>query len=336
MKARIRISHARALFWLASAFFYWLLIYIADAAVRFRAFLAVQMLWHVSLREGLSSIMKNLSAIEDEAWLSMARAGPVQGEYAIVTLATAAVLIVVPFVVRFDSKGPVRGFFMLPASIFLSYFFASMLNVILAAGMCWGISLRTGIRIGPDALAYMAHPLSLLAPSAIGSVPATASQLLYLAYAYSVISTPNEAPEEINAASPEELETESVEEWNKTACTMEMDRLTRLIDSKVQNPSLVEKIRRNVSDYINGSPEIHENLKSGAPHYKIVLARVSSALRDEIIENPQNAAASAAILFVADEMEKMEYLTPDERAALGTWLSDTTPAASSDASPQEV
>jgi hypothetical protein len=323
------------LFWLASTLFYWLLIYTAFSAARFRAFLTIEILSHLADREGFSAIMKNIETIEGEAWLSMAQTGPVQGEYALVTFVTATVLLLVPFVVRFDYKAPLRGFFLLPASIFLSYFFTSVLNIIIAAGMCWGISLKTGVRIGPDALTFMMHPLYLFAPALMKSFPGTLSQCLYLAYAYSVLSVPNEDPEEIAEVPQEALETESEEEWNKTACTMEMDRLTRLIDAKVQNPALVEMIRKDVSEYINKSPEVHEELESGASHYKVVLTRAAAALRGEIIENPQNAAAFEAILFVADEMEKMEYLTADERAKFNAWLSEMTSDNTQDAPPQE-
>jgi hypothetical protein len=309
---------------------------MADAAARFRAFLAIEVLSHLAEREGFAAIMKNIKAIEGEAWLSMAQTGPVQGEYAAVTLATAAVLLLVPFVIRFDYKAPLRGFFLLPASIFLSYFFASVLNVIIAAGMCWAISLKTGIRIGPDALTFMMHPLYLFAPAAMGSASGTLSQCLYLAYAYSVLSAPDEDPEEIPEVPQEALETESEEEWNKTACTMEMDRLMRLIEAKVQNPPLAEAIRKNLSDYINKSPDIHVDIKSGASHYKIVLIRAAAALRGEILENPRNVAASEAILFIADEMEKMEYISPDERAALDTWLAKITSNEATDASPQKA
>jgi hypothetical protein len=122
----------------------------------------------------------------------------------------------------------------------------------------------------------------------------------------------------------EEMEEESAEEWNKTACTMEMDRLTRLIDAKTQSPALVEDIRRELSDYINKSPAIHENLKGGSPHYKVILVQAAAYLRRAIAENPQNTAAATAFLFVADEMEKMEYVTSNEREAMGAWLSRTT------------
>jgi hypothetical protein len=270
--------------------------------------------------------MNNMAAIEGEAWLSMASTGPAPGGYALVAALHALVLIAVPFVIRLDNKEPLRGAVLLPVSLFLAYFYASILNIVISAGLCWAISLYSGQGVGPDALAYMANPLFLFAPRLMGSAVGTLSQCLYIAYVYSVLSMPDRAPEEITDQMAEEMEEESTEEWNKTACTMEMDRLTRLIDAKVQSPALVEDIRKGLSGYINRSHSVHEDLKDGTPHYKVILIQAAACLRRVIAENPQNTAAGTAFLFVADEMEKMEYVTPSERETLGAWLAKTTTA----------
>ncbi|MDR1020727.1 MAG: hypothetical protein LBL73_08210 [Synergistaceae bacterium] len=324
MRFRVQISYQRLYFWLASTLFYWLMDYLAHPAARSRAFLAVEALGHLAEREGFGSVMNNMAAIEGEAWLSMASASPAPGGYALVTALRAIVLIAVPFVVRLDNKEPLRGAVLLPVSIFLAYFYASMLNIVISAGLCWAISLYSGHGVGPDALAYMMNPLYLFAPRLMGSAIGTLSQCLYLAYIYSVLSMPDKVPEEITDQMAEELEEESTEEWNKTACTMEMDRLTRLIDAKVQSPALVEDIRKSLSDYINKSHSVHEDLKGGVPHYKVILIQAAACLRREIAESPQNAAAGTAFLFVADEMEKMEYVTPPERETMSAWLAKTT------------
>ncbi|MDR0647757.1 MAG: hypothetical protein LBF92_00265 [Synergistaceae bacterium] len=307
--------------------FYWLLAYLAQPISRFRAFLAVEALGHLAEREGFRSVMDNMQAIEGEAWLSMAGADPAPGGYALVAAVSAVVLIAVPFVIRMDYRGPLRGAALLPVSVFLAYLYASALNVLIAAGLCWAISLYAGQAIGPDALTYMMDPLYLFAPGLMGSAAGTLSQCLYLVYVYSVLSTPDKLPEAVEEKTADELEEESAEEWNKVACIMEMDRLTRLIDNKTQNPALVEGIRKDLSDYINKSPAVHEDLKGGMPHYKVILVQAAASLRRAIAENPQNAAAGAAFSFVAGEMEKMEYATPDERGAMDAWLSKVTAKA---------
>ncbi|MDR1510617.1 MAG: hypothetical protein LBS53_13385 [Synergistaceae bacterium] len=333
MRVQIQIAYQRVYFWLASTLFYWLLIYMASAAARFRAFVAIGIIEHLAKREGLGAIMKNIESIEGEAWLSMANAGPAHGEYAVVSVITAAVLIITPFVMRMDNKGPIQGAVFLPCSIFLAYFYASVLNVITAAGMCWIISLNSGLRIGPDALTFMIHPLYLFTPRLIGSASGTFSQVLYLVYVYSVLSTPNKAPEEAVVRTEEEIEDESAEEWNKTACTMEMDRLTRMIGAKVQNPALVETIRKDLSDYINKSPELRDDMEEGTPHYKTILVQAAASARRIVTANPQDTSAREALLFSADEMERMEYITAAEHEAVRVWLEN---AAASETPPDST
>lgn len=323
MKVRIQVSYKRVYFWLASTLFYWLFIYMAEAAARFRAFLAIGILERLALREGLRTIMKNMESLEGEAWISMANAGPAPGEYAIVSVITAIVLIITPFIMRIDNKRPIRGAVFLPLSILMAYFYASVLNVIIAAGLCWMISLNSGPRVGPDALTFMIQPLYLFTPRLVGSASGTFSQVLYLVYVYSVLSAPNKTPEEAVVRTEEEIEEESKEEWNKTACTMEMDRLTRMIGAKVQNQALVETIRKDLSDYINKSPELRYDLENGSSHYKIILARAAASARRIIAQNPQNASAGEALLFVADEMGRMEYLTAFELETVRAWLANT-------------
>jgi hypothetical protein len=310
------------------------LAYLAQPAARFRAFWAVGVFGHLAAREGFRSVMNNMPAIEGEAWLSMASAASVPSGYALVTAVSAIVLIAVPFVIRMDNKGALRGPVLLPVSMSLAYFYASMLNIVIAAGLCWAISSYSGRGVGPDAMVYMASPLYLFAPRLMGSATGTLSQCLYLAYVYSVLSMPDKSPEAVPDRMAEGQEEESEKEWNKTACTMEMDRLTRLIDAKIQSPSLVEGIRKYLSDYINKSPAVHEDLKGGSPHYKAVLVQASAFLRRAVAENPQSTAAGTAFLFVADEMEKMEYVTPAEREAAGAWLASVA-AENAQPSPPE-
>jgi hypothetical protein len=290
----------------------------------------VRILGRLAEREGLSAIMRNMNAIEGEAWMDMAKAGAVPSEYVVVRVVMAVVLILVPFVVRLDYKAPVRGVFFLPLSILISYVYASALNVIIATGMCWGISLHTGRAVTPNALALLTHPLYLLAPPLLGSAAGTVSQCIYLLFTYSVLSAPNRIVERAETPASEELATaEADDEWNKSACIMEMDRLTRLIDAKIQNPALIDTVRKDVSDYINNSRAIHIDLKSGEPHYKVILVRTAASLRKLILENPQNTDAGEAILFVADEMEKMEYMTRVECEELRELTSKISPCISS-------
>jgi hypothetical protein len=298
---------------------------------RFRAFFAVRILGRLAEREGFSAIMKNMNAIEGEAWMDMAKAGPSPPGYVAVRVVMALVLILVPFVVRLDYKAPIKGVLFLPLSILLSYVYASVLNIIIAAGLCWGISLQTGQAVSPNALTLLMHPLYLLAPPLLDSVAGTVSQYIYILFTYSVLSAPNKIVERAETPVSEELATAEADgEWNKSACIMEMDRLTRLIDAKIQSPALIDAVRMDVSDYINNSPAIHIDLKSGEPHYKIILVRTAASLRKLILENPQNSDAGEAILFVVDEMEKMEYMTSAEREELRELTSKIPTGISSD------
>jgi hypothetical protein len=113
-------------------------------------------------------------------------------------------------------------------------------------------------------------------------------------------------------------------EWDKSVCTMEMDRLTRLIDAKLQKPSLVKALREDISEYINRSPHIHDDIKSGCTPYKAILLQAAACIRRIILEHPSEPGAPEAFLFVADELERMDYITPEERDSFVIWLSENT------------
>jgi hypothetical protein len=182
----------------------------------------------------------------------------------------------------------------------------------------------------------MIHPLYLFAPPLMKSVTGTLSQLVYLSFIYSVLSIPNSYVEEaepaVSAAEPRPLGGLPGEDWNKSVCTMEMDRLIRLIDAKVQEPILTNTIRGDISDYINKSQLLNDDIQSGISHYNAILLQAAATVRRLLAENPAKPGAPEVFLFIADEMLKMEYITPTEREILDVWLSNIVPH---DPAPQE-
>jgi hypothetical protein len=324
MKIRLQISLERFLFWIGSILCYWWLIYAAGQITRFKAFLAVGIVEQLAERKGLDAIMKSMKALESAAWRDMLDAGPLPAPFIAIPVVMAIVLAVAPIIVRRDYRARFSGIFFLPSSILLFYLFISILNIVIASGMGWAISRGGAPRPVADFLAFAAHPLYLLAPWVIGSVPGSLSQMLYLAYVYSVFTVPNkhvEAPAKIPA-----VEIDQEDDWDKSVCTMEMERLTRLISARTEAPSLAHAIRGDISDYINRSSLIHGDIASGAPHYKVVLTQASVSLRRIIAEDPSRPGARDAFIFVANEMERMEYIADKEREEMTAWLSNFPPA----------
>jgi hypothetical protein len=280
------------------------------------------MLKQLAERKSFQAVKDSMDIIEGRAWGEIIEAGLLPMEYMIVPLVMAFVLIMVPLVVRKDYGVPVRNHVLMVFSIFFCYVFASLLNIVLAAGISWGLSVYFGWSLGPDLFIFLAHPFYLIAPWILDSVPGTLSQIIYLVFIFSVLSAPNKytAAADRAAAGAQKNAAED-DDWNRSACTMEMDRLTRLIGSKIKKPALINAIKEDISEYINAASFVDDDIKSGASHYKIVLVQAAGSLRKILAGDPSKPGASDAFLFVADELERMEHITPEEHKALLQWLS---------------
>jgi hypothetical protein len=239
-----------------------------------------------------------------------------QSEFMMIPLVMAVVLFVVPFVVRRDHKGPVTGFVVLPAMTLLCYFFASFLNLIVVAAMSGGIHYLLFKVPGPDIFMFMIHPLYLIYPL-FKSVPGLASQCLYLVYAATVLCTESQAEEEeIGDDDGEYYESDGADDWDKSACLMEMDRLSRILNTKFDNPSFMDKMRSDVASYINRPGQIRGEVKIGLAHYKIILSETKNSLRRILDEDPKTPKAPEAFTFIIDEMVKMDYISTEDANTL--------------------
>jgi hypothetical protein len=312
---------------------------------RLRSFVVLEILEQLVDSKSLSAIRENMGAIETEAWQNMLNAGPMPGEYLTVTLLMGLVLVSAPFFARLDYRAPLRGIFILPISVFLSYIFVSLLNAVIATGMGWAFSLSSsgapGAELGStaDMLTLIAPPLYLFAPQLMRSVPGTLSQILYIGFVCSVFTMPPMDAEDVDFLSDaegaglgEQIRRPEIEgdDWSKSACTMEMERTAKLLETSAVPIELVGEIKTELSDYINRSNFINDDLESGAAHYDVVLTQTAGFLRRMIVEDPSRRDARDALLIVSDEMVRMEYATPEEREKTRDWLLTVTPDAGSE------
>ncbi|MDR3322569.1 MAG: hypothetical protein LBS93_08970 [Synergistaceae bacterium] len=335
-----RIPYVRVSFWISSTVCYWWLIYVAERMTRLRAFVVLEIVEQIADNRSLSAIRENMGAIETQAWQNMMSAGSMPGEYLSVALLMGLVLISAPFFVRLDYRAPIRGIFLLPIAILLSYIFVSLLNIVIATGMGWALSLSSsgapGAEPGSTAgmLALIAHPLYLFAPQLMRSVPGTLSQLLYTGFIFSVLTMPGMDAEDADLL-PDAGEVRHYrgirrpeidgDDWSKAACTMEMERTAKLLETSAISTELVGEIKTELSDYINRSSFIDDDLESGATHYEVILTQTAGFLRRMIIEDRSQRDCRNALLIVSDEMARMEYVAPEEREKTRAWLSTVAP-----------
>lgn len=326
MFRRLDISIPRAFFWLCSMILYWFLIYLAWWDTRFQVYKWAGVLAEFGAsRKEFSAIMENLNAIEAQAWADIAKAGPVPVEYVGVAVVMAIVLFIVPFIVRKDTKSAVTGIVTLPLAVLLCYFYSSLLNVILGASITGGLHIRSLKMPGPDFFIFLIHPLYLAIPPMLQNLWGSASQVLYLLFVASVLTTPNRyyfipGDEEMADDDEAEFTDPNDPEGDKATCLMELDRLTRLIEAKTSQPGLAEALHREVSAYLDAPEALAAEITTDTPYYRIVLTEACKDLRRMLDETPLRPGAKEAFAFITDEMERMEYVTADEAKVMRLWM----------------
>jgi hypothetical protein len=310
MFSKIEISITRAFFWPVANLIYWGLIFLAWWDTRFKVFLGVSIIEKFGELRSFSSVMSNISVLEGQAHVSVADNGVMQGEFIMIPLIMAVVLFIVPFVVRRDYKGPVTGVIVLPAMTLLCYFFASFLNLIVVAAMSAGIHYLLFQVPGPDIFMFMVHPLYLVYPL-FKNVPGFASQCLYLVYIATVLCTETYFEKETGDEEGEFIASDLDDDWDKSACLMEMDRFTRILNTKFDAPSFMDRVRIDVAEYINQPGQVKNEVKRGAPHYKIVLTETKNSLYRLLDEDSKTPKLAESFNFIIDEMAKMDYISPE-------------------------
>ncbi|MDR1508362.1 MAG: hypothetical protein LBS53_01835 [Synergistaceae bacterium] len=316
---RIEISIGRAFFWPTANLIYWGLIFLAWWDTRFKVFLGISMVEKFGELRDFSAVMKNISELEGWAHTAIAKSGAMPSEFIMIPLVTAVVLFIVPFVVRRDYGAPVRGAIILPAMTLLCYFFTSILIMIVVAAMSAGIHYLMFRIPGPDIFMFMIHPLYLIYPF-FDSLPGFTSQCVYLIYTASVLCTESIDEDEKFDDRDDEFDAPSDDDdWDKSACLMEMDRLTRILNTKFDTPAFIERVRADVSEYINSPAQIRNEMKLGLPHYKIILTETKNSLFAILDADPKTPKASDAFAFVIDEMVRMEYISAEDANIMKTF-----------------
>ncbi|MDR3280532.1 MAG: hypothetical protein LBT23_08465 [Synergistaceae bacterium] len=315
---KIEVSIMRAFFWPVANLVYWGLIFFSWWDTRYRVFIGSSILRHLSERRGFAYIMEHMGEIESHTHIVLAKSEVLPNEFLMIPLVMAVVLFIAPFVVRRDYREPVTGVIVLPAMTLLCYLFASIMNIIVVAAMSAGIYFLLLKTPGPDIFMFMVHPLYLIFPI-FKSVPGFLSQCVYLAYIASILITPSSraAGREEEGLDDDEYYDDpdypdADDDWDKSACLMEMDRLTRILNSKFDTPSFIDTVRTDVAEYINRRAQIRNDVKLGMAHYKIVLTETKNSMRRVLDADPKSSRAAEAYGFIIDEMERMEYVTPED------------------------
>ena len=323
MFSKIEISMWRAFFWPVANFSYWALIFLSWWDTRVRVFFGFSVIQRYFEFRDFASIRQQFGELESEAYRAVAEYGSMPRDFVIIPLVMAVVMFVVPFIVRRDHRGPVTGYVILPAMTLLCYFFASFLNLILVTAMSAAINYMLYRVPGPDIGMFMVHPLYLIYPI-FQSVPGFASQCLYLAYTATVLCTASSIREEGDEDyddyyyddDDEHLFEEGEDDWDKSACTMELDRLSRKLNMKFDNPPFVFRLREEISSYINAPGRVGEDVGSGLPHYSIVLSKTAECLRSILAEDEKTPHAPEALTYIVDEMARMEFISEGEAAEI--------------------
>lgn len=308
---------------------YWALIFFAWWETRFRVFLGAEIFMELSARKGFSDIISNLEKLEGNAWTSLANSTPPHGIFLLVPIAMTVMMFAAPLLVRKDYRSAVKGVFVLPATVVLCYIFASLMNLVVAAGINLLICLYLQVKPGPDFFVHLVHPLYLFAPSIMANAPGLLSQCVYMLFIASVLTIPGkrrwmpypDEPDERTTGGDENADPDEPEEKdeNCNACVLEMDRLCRIIETKTEHPELAHLVKADISYYIDTDENVARAIEAGFTTYKIVLVEAAKALKAVIDEAPDTRGAKDAFLYVADEMRRMEYCNSEEHSALREW-----------------
>lgn len=328
MFKRFDFSVFHVFFWITTAIVYWGLIFFAWLETRFRVFLGAEVVRELMNQKKIGLIVQDLTPLAQRAWTAIAERGDLPRPFMIIPVVMAISMFVIPFVVRRDYRAPIRGVFSLPLMTLLCYLLASFLNTIISAGFGIGIHAYLRTSPGPEFFMFLVHPLYLLFPPALDCTAGVISQLVYIAFIASVLTLrahkrfvprwddglhSHEAVQVATRYTEDELQ-------QLTTCSMETDRLCRLIDGKIAHPSLTHAIRIAVMDYINTPFLIAGDISMGMEAYHIVLREAAKGVRQIVEENAERPGAKDAFLYITGEMERMGYCTKEGREALVGWL----------------
>jgi hypothetical protein len=314
---KIEISLWRAFFWPVANLIYWGLIFLAWWNTRYKVFLGISIIEKFGELRSFSAAMANIAELVDQAHIAVAESGAMPSEFIMIPLVMSVVLFLVPFVVRRDHKGPVGGVIVLPAMTLLCYIFASFLNIIVVAAMSAGIHYLLFRIPGPDMFMFMVHPLYLIFPI-FRNIPGFLSQCLYLVYAATVLCADSHFEDEDEDFDDydEYADSGGEDDWDRSACVMEMDRLTRILNTKFETPPFIERLRTDIARSINEPGMVKNEVRMGQAHYKIILTETKNSLMEILRENPAAPKARDAFVFVVDEMARMQYISPEDAAAM--------------------
>ncbi|MDR1472864.1 MAG: hypothetical protein LBS75_10125 [Synergistaceae bacterium] len=316
MFGKIQISLMRAFFWMVSPIVYWGLIFLAWWDSRFKVFLWSHIIARLSERKSYSSIMEGMEEVEGQVWTAMSSSGAMEPEFFMVPLIMAVTFFMAPFVARRDLKAPASGFFTLPYVTLMCFAAVSLINLLLISSINGGIYYILLKRPGPDFFMFLIHPLYLFFPL-FKSVPGFLSQCLYLVFIASVLSAPN-MPQAEDAPGDDYWDDgmDPDDDWDRSACVMEMDRLTRILNSRFEAPELISEVGADIAEYINRPSQARGDVKLGIAHYKIVLTEAKNSLQRIASENRCGPVSEEAFIFVVNEMERMSYMSAEDAAAL--------------------
>ncbi|MDR0653500.1 MAG: hypothetical protein LBG12_09385 [Synergistaceae bacterium] len=314
---KIEISLWRAFFWPVANLIYWGLIFLAWWDTRFKVFLGVSIVEKFGELRSYAAAMANFAELQSRAHVAVAESGVMPGEFIMIPLVMSVVLFIAPFVVRRDHRGPVGGAIVLPAMTLLCYIFASFLNIIVVAAMSAGIHYLMFRVPGPDMFMFMVHPLYLIFPI-FRNIPGFLSQCLYLVYVATVLCADSHFEEDDEEFDDygEYADSDREDDWDRSACVMEMDRLTRILNTKFETPSFIERLRADIASGIDEPGMVKDEVKRGQTHYSIILTETKNSLMEILGENPETPKAREVFAFVVDEMARMQFISSEDASIL--------------------
>lgn len=332
----------RVIFWIVSVSAVCVLLYFARERTRFDVYVGYEIFTEISARKKPADIISNISAIQERAAADIAQAEDDPPIFSVIHILTGFVMFFAPFVVRRDHGRPVRGSITLPLMAFLCYLFAMLTNMVVSAGAQLALHSYVGTKPGPGFFISLVSPLHLFWPTAMGSVSGTASQIVYLIYICSVLTTKGRKRAHIQNEDAQLAENEHIENGRsigsqdaayvaepttaasdgsiETACALELDRLCRIIDVKFGDKQLTHAIHTDVRDHINSPNNVEEDIRAGIEPYRIVLLSAAKCIRRTIDDDPSRTSAHDAFLYIIDEMQRMEYCSDRDCTTLRSWL----------------
>jgi hypothetical protein len=336
MFSRLDVSLGRAIFWFTATASYWMIIFLTWMDTRFKVFMWSHVITEWADRKNISDILADRAALEGSVWVEISKSGTMPGGSISIPIVMAIFLFLAPFTVRNDYRKPVRGYVTVPLVVLMCYVSVSLLNAVTAAGIGLGLHLYDQSIPGPDFFMFMIHPLYLAYPL-FEDIPGLLSQCLYIAFIYSVISTPGRhilqhergarqpgVEARAGADMPAEAYDAEEEDEDKRACVMETDRLCRILHANFGHPAFIHTVRNEILDYISRPSRVSRDVEVGIPHYRIVLSEARNSVRKSFEENGNAHGEKDIILFLTDEMERMGYITEEDSESMREWIAEKT------------